>query len=1395
MESIDSLQIEIQANASGASKSIDSLTKSLEKLQNKVSFDSRKLYGISSGIKSISLASSSLNSRNITTLSTALGKIADVDGGKISSLASSLQTFSSRMSSMQSFDVSGIVELSGALSKFGGTYATQGTDNLLKMKDQLAQFVSGMNSVGSLNFDTAGLIETIDAVSRLGRTTGTQATANLPTLSAQLQNFVRQMNKIGSMSFDNKNLTELVVSIGKLGSVASGRAVTNIPLLADNLKYLFETLSKAPNVSRNLIDMTNALASLAKTGASSGRAANSLGKSLMSFNSTAGKTKSSTFSLARAFGKFYATYWLIIRGMSKLKDAIDISSALTEVENVVRNTFGNYEHLINKFTKTSIQDYGMSELTAKQVSSRFQAMGVAIGMAQGKVANMSLELTKLTADMASFYDISQQDVAEDLQSIFTGTIKPLRKYGIDLSQATLKEYAMSRGLNSNISAMTQAQKVLLRYQYVMENTAAAQGDFARTADTWHNQVVVLKQSFQALAAVVGTSLINAFKPLIRTLNAVLQKVISFAQIITEALGSIFGWKYEVSSGGVADDWSDAAGSADDLADSTGKAAKNTKKMKDNILAIDELNINSPDDGSGSGSGSGLGNVGAGGGVGNLVQTDTIFKDFESNIKNLYQLGEYIRDALIGAMQGIDWDGVYEKARGFGKGLADFLNGLFAGSNGVTLFGEVGRTIASALNTAIYAALSFGQTFDFKQFGYNIADGINNFFATFDFKSAAETLNTWAHGLFDTISIALTKINWGDVYDGIMEFLENIDIGTVGIVIGALAIKNIAKLEIAEAALNIIKNSISRKIGSAIASSLGLELSKNGGITQALLLAGKSAGNTFLAGFKSLLGSKAASSALTFVNPVIKGFTGITSVIAGAGIAITNFFSMWREGFSWLKEALMVLGIAIAGVGAVILGLPAGIAAAIAGAVAAVATLVIAIKDHWTEITSFFTEAIPSWWNGTALPFLQSIPEKFLELVDNITVFISELPEKIGYWLGFALGKFISWSIEFIESAKQKIPEIVENIVKWFREDLPKKISEAFTKVIDKFAEWKNNAVSFFTEKVPEIITSLIAEFKALPDKFIEIGGNIIKGLWDGVKNTWESIKSGVSDFCTGFVQGFKDAFSIHSPSQVMADEVGAYAMQGLLQPFGDLSAAQAQIAVYTNAVISTFKSQLSAERFRMIGMTAMTALMTVISVKLLQISNLTRQQVQKILQFVVMSLSQLVQNVDAGMAQVNKIWSARWGQYVSTVQSSCQAVKSAVSSLNSQVQSMCDSMMSSINAVKAAAASIGSVSRRASVKGYATGGFPETGQLFVARENGMNEMVGQIGNNSAVANNDQIVEGISAGVRAAVAEALTPYLAQIAQNTRETADKDPIDGRGLVNVINNQLGRNGFSFT
>lgn len=823
MADIDELQIKIKADSAKASDSIDKLASSLDSLGKSLSFDTSKLSNIASGIRSMSDAATGFKgakSKEITSLATALNKFSNIDTSSFYGVSAAMKNLAAGMKDTKTIDTSGILNTAAALSKMGGTLATVETSNLVKIKDDLAYFVKGMNSVGSLNFDTTGLTNLIGSISRLGGKISTQATANLPQISAQLQNFVRQMNKIGELKFDMTNMSSLVTSISRLGSVASGRAVNNIPLLADNLKYLFETLSKAPNVSANIIRMTEALANLAKTGASSGRAATSLGKSLNIFSGSATKAKSSSFSLAAAFGKLYASYWLLFRAFSKIKDAIDISSSLTEVENVVRTTFGNYEKLIQDFSKTSIQDFGMSELTAKQVASRFQAMGTAMGFSQGKMADMSLQLTKLTADMASFYDMEQSDVARNLQAVFTGETEPLRKYGLDLTQATLKEWAMKQGLDADISSMTQAEKTMLRYQYVMANTAAAQGDFARTSDTWANQVRILKQSFEQLAAIIGGALINAFKPFVRTLNAVMQKVIAFATTVTNALGSIFGWKFEISSGGLADDWSDAAGSAADIADSTGQAAKNVEKMNKGLRAFDELNlITTPDNSSGSGSGgSGGGGASGGGASGGLVQVDTIFKDYESQIRSLRELGAYISDALSDAMESIDWDRIYSKARNFGKGLADFLNGLIT----PRLFGDVGMTIASALNTAIYTALSFGEEFDWTNLGDSIAAGVNRFFETFDFSALGRTINTWVHGIYDTITTAIGNIKWSEVWNGVTDFLSEIDLETISLIIGAFALKYAGKILTGK----ILKETIGKLISEKFVAAFGQESVKS-----------------------------------------------------------------------------------------------------------------------------------------------------------------------------------------------------------------------------------------------------------------------------------------------------------------------------------------------------------------------------------------------------------------------------------------------------------------------------------------------------------------------------------------------------------------------------------------
>lgn len=305
---------------------------------------------------------------------------------------------------------------------------------------------------------------------------------------------------------------------------------------------------------------------------------------------------------------------------------------------------------------------------------------------------------------------------------------------------------------------------------------------------------MLKENFKALGAVVGGGLINAFKPFIKVLNAVLQKVISFAEMVTNALGSIFGWRYEASKGagisGLADDIGSASDGMDDLSNAAGSAGKNTggiaknaKKAKKEIQqatrAFDELKViskQSKDNTSGSGSGgSGGGSGGSGGGdTGKLVQTDTIFKKFKSDIKDLEGLGESIRAALVKAVGGIEWDEIYAKASGFGTGLAEFLNGLFSeDKKGNSVFTATADVIAGALNTAIFASKGFTDKFKFKTFGKNVAHGFNRFFKKFKWKQCAEAINGWVDGFWKFVRGFFDDLSWKDIFNGLKTFLTNL----------------------------------------------------------------------------------------------------------------------------------------------------------------------------------------------------------------------------------------------------------------------------------------------------------------------------------------------------------------------------------------------------------------------------------------------------------------------------------------------------------------------------------------------------------------------------------------------------------------------------------------------
>lgn len=710
----------------------------------------------------------------------------------------------------------------------------------------------------------AGVENWSQAVQKFGTNAGAvfnQASAETDELNAKTKQFEESLKSLKIPPINTDNLDTLKKQLAKTeenyqalkAKLENGITMGKISANVDDKAFrdLKEQMVLAEKQAEAL---KSKIRELEKTSNSTASGAKNLSNSVKSASGSISNLSSSSSRAVFPLSKLESGFKRLIRtmlpiiGITQLfrfgKNAMETASDLTEVQNVVDTTFGSMAYKVDELASHSIGDFGMSELTAKQISSRFQAMGTAIGFGQSKMSDMSVELTKLAADMASFYNVSQNDVAKSLESIFTGTTRPLRQYGLDLTQATLQEWALKQGLDANIQSMSQAEKTMLRYHYVLANTTAAQGDFARTADTWANSIRVLKQNFEQLASVIGGTLVNVFKPIVKAANAAMSAIIAFAKTISNALGKIFGWTYEVSTGGVVQDFSDigdfasggggggassgtnkladnadkiaasfdnAASASDDIADSTGQAKKNIDKMKAGLRAFDELKtISMPDMGDNDdplGTGNlkdkfkpwqdlddlddmlsgGTGGLGAGGGGGGKwVPGESILKKFESEIDSLYELGEYIGKALTDAMNNIDWDAIYEKARNFGTGLADFLNGLISPD----LFGALGRTIAGALNTALYALQSFGETFDWKDFGLSIATGINNFFATYDFVALADTLNTWAIGILDTAIEAIDNTDWDLIGEKIGEFLAEIDFIEIGKKIGKLIWKGI-----------------------------------------------------------------------------------------------------------------------------------------------------------------------------------------------------------------------------------------------------------------------------------------------------------------------------------------------------------------------------------------------------------------------------------------------------------------------------------------------------------------------------------------------------------------------------------------------------------------------------
>lgn len=1042
-----------------------------------------------------------------------------------------------------------IGNLQDKLRGLGDTLNSLNGASISNFASGMSQLATSLRSVSSIDTRTFSKIAT--NMEKLGNLD----TARLVSSASALKSMATELSGFASISKQSAEITQLTASISKLGSKSAGYAADNIRNLGSALKEVMTTLSSAPRVSNNIIQMTNALANLSQQGSKVGSASRSLVTGFSNTSKSIKSTRSGFSGLASTIGKFYATYWMVMRAVGKIGSAVDLASQLTEVQNVVDTTFGDMASKVDDFTKTSIQDFGMSELTVKQISSRFQALGTSIGISSEQVANgtavankalmsqnntlykttdsmadMSLNLTRLAGDMASFYDVDQADVAKSLQSIFSGTIAPLRRYGLDLTQATLSEWAMKNGLDANIKSMTQAEKVLLRYNYVMANTQAAQGDFAKTANTWANSVRVLKQEFQAWGSIIGSVIINALKPFVQALSKVMLKVISFTRTVADALGAIFGWTIEISGrGATADGMEDIADGVGDIGDNADSSNKKAQKLKKTLLSIDEIHAldDNSDSGSGGGSGSGgSGGGGAGGGVdSSLKKTDGLLEKYKSSIKDLYSLGKYIGDALASAMESIDWKKIYQKADNFGKGLADFLNGLIS----PRLFYDLGATIAGSLNTALHFLNSFGTTFDWTNFGLSIANGINGFFENFDFALLAKTINAWVQGIYTMLTTAIKNVSWKDILKGITDFLSNLDIKTVEIIVGTLLIKKIISLKLGSVALAFIGKSLSKAIAQAIASKIGFELVEGAGIGTAIMQAFK----TIFASLSTNLGLliEGLFSGLSLGDAITAAFgTGAVdllatigsafSAIAGTILSIVNFVKMLKDGFSWVNELLMVIGVALATIGAILAGVAALPAVIVGAIVAAVSTIVVLVKDNWNTICELFSTA-GEWFNGNVI---EPVVSFFKDMWKTISGFFGSLwKDIVTVWQG-ASKWFSSTVIEpivgFFKGFATRAQQIFQGVwiiiqaiwivaSSWFNNNVITPISNLFnflktfiqttiqTAKDFVFSTWQGVA-SWFSGTVIQPISNFFNMLKAGITSALSVAKNFVISTWQGV---------------------------------------------------------------------------------------------------------------------------------------------------------------------------------------------------------------------------------------------------------------------------------------------------------
>lgn len=920
-----------------------------------------------------------------------------------------------------------------------------------------------------------------------------------------------------------------------------------------------------------------------------------------------------------------------------------------------------------------------------------------------------------------------------------------------------------------------------------DNLAQYSSEYNKSISSMVSSLLYLKNAWAVAFAPIANVVAPYVSAFIDMLAGAINKVGQFMAALT-------GKGFVVQAKKAWKDYASGLDTATKSAGNTGKAVKDTAKAVKDLanytLGIDELNVIQPNTDNGSGSGSG-GSGGTGGGSSNnesaisdmfeTIEVPNSMKDlakmFEDSVakSDFTKIGRMLNMKLCCALESIDWHSVYKKAENFGKDLATFLNGLIS----PRLFYDLGATLANSINTAFHFANAFAVNFDWTNLGASLASSLKGFFENWDAKLTGETLSNFAKGILKAMTVAIKKLQkdetFKDIGQKLVDFVCGIDWAGL-----AWDLSKFVKA-LAEAATDFPKDfalGIAQGIVDKICGADNVKISEIKWVSDIADLAFKILAN--------------ANPLMAFTN-IIDGAISQFERFRDFGIFVGDeLVSVWQTIQNAWSAAKSFFADCISGIEAAVVEFPTWIQGkfTLAKDLAQTAWKFVGswFSDRYSEIKKVFS-GVPE--------FFRSGFQKAYDSVKSI-------------WSG--LGQFFKG---IAENAFKPIKSLVNGVIKGVNWVLDKvgstgNLSEwagvHFANGTDGLAK---NTLGIVNDQPGSVYKELI--MPPTGRAFIPEGRNVMLPLQKGTKimpaEQTKALMGNKPHFARGIGDFFGDAWSavkkftgnvmdyIQDPESIVKIAIDKFTdVSGMLEPWTRIG--KGMIDKTFDAILNKIKSVFSV----LIPKVDYKA-----SAGVEQWRDLAKKALELTNQFSESNLNALLtqmQHESGGNPNAINNWdiNAKRGTpskgLMQVIDPTFHA--NAMAGYNTNIYDPLSNMIAAINYTVKRYGSLYNGWTARGYKGYENGGIPKSGEIYVANENGFgSEYIGNIGNQHVVANNNQIISGISAGVEHANDET-NMLLREVIENQKALLKKEVsvnMDSKRVDKQISRARSNTGFSFS